>query len=43
MYMMFVDESGDPGYPADGNWSRWGGSTHFARVGLIIHGWKWKA
>jgi len=38
-----VDESGDPGYPPTGNWAKWGGSTHFARVGLIIHGWKWKA
>lgn len=43
MHMMFVDESGDPGYPKDGNWKKWGGSTHFARVGVIIHGWKWKA
>lgn len=43
MHMIFVDESGDPGYPQDGNWDSWGGSTHFARVGVIIHGWKWKA
>ena len=43
MHMMFVDESGDPGYPPGGNWKGWGGSTHFARVGVIIHGWKWKA
>ena len=43
MHMMFVDESGDPGYPPGGKWRRWGGSTHFARVGVIIHGWKWKA
>jgi len=42
MHMMFVDESGDPGYPVDGNWSVWKGSTHFARVGVIIHGWRWK-
>ncbi|HLA26847.1 MAG TPA: DUF3800 domain-containing protein [Syntrophales bacterium] len=41
--MMFVDESGDQGYPPSGKWAGWGGSTHFARVGLIIHGWKWKA
>lgn len=41
--MMFVDESGDPGFPHSGNWAGWRGSTHFARVGLIIHGWKWKA
>ena len=43
MYMMFVDESGDPGYPPGGKWKGWGGSTHFARVGVIIHGWKWWA
>jgi hypothetical protein len=43
MHMMFVDESGDPGYPQDDNWKKWGGSTHFARVGVIIHGWKWKS
>lgn len=42
MHMMFVDESGDPGYPPTGKWRSWGGSTHFARVGVIIHGWKWK-
>ena len=42
MYMMFVDESGDPGYPNQNNWSDWGGSTHFARVGVIIHGWRWR-
>jgi len=43
MHMMFVDESGDTGYPHDGDWTDWKGSTHFARVGVIIHGWKWKA
>ena len=43
MHMMFVDESGDPGYPPRGDWKGWGGSTHFARVGVIIHGWKWRA
>jgi hypothetical protein len=43
MHMMFVDESGDPGYPADGDWTRWRGSKTYARVGLIVHGWKWKA
>lgn len=42
MHMMFVDESGDPGYPKDGNWSSWTGSTHFVRAGVIIHGWVWK-
>lgn len=43
MHMMFVDESGDPGYPATGNWSAWGGSKFFCRLGVIMHGWRWKA
>ena len=43
MHMMFVDESGDPGYPKDGNWGNWSASKSFVRVGLVIHGWKWKA
>ena len=43
MYMMFVDESGDPGYPSNGGWKGWGGSRLYVRVGAIIHGWKWKA
>jgi len=43
MHMMFVDESGDPGYPNDGNWTKWHGSKVFARLGLVVHGWKWKA
>jgi hypothetical protein len=43
MHMMFVDESGDPGFPEIGDWSKWTGTKVFARVGLIIHGWKWKA
>jgi len=42
MHMMFVDESGDPGYPANGNWAGWGGSRYFVRVGVVIHGWRWK-
>ena len=42
MHLMFVDESGDPGFPADGNWSNFGGSKFFVRVGVIIHGWRWK-
>jgi hypothetical protein len=40
--MMFVDESGDPGYPKDGNWKTFGGSKIYTRLGLIIHGWRWK-
>jgi hypothetical protein len=43
MYMMFVDESGDPGYPADGKWTHFGGSKIYTKVGVILHGWKWKA
>lgn len=43
MYMMFVDESGDPGYPADGKWTDFGGSKIYTKVGVILHGWKWKA
>ena len=43
MYMIFVDESGDPGYPNDGDWNRWGGTRVYVRVGAVIHGWKWKA
>jgi len=43
MHIMFVDESGDPGFPKDGNWAKFGGSKFYVRVGLIIHGWKWNA
>ena len=43
MHIMFVDESGDPGFPRDGNWAKFGGSKFYVRVGLIIHGWKWNA
>lgn len=42
MHMMFVDESVDPGYPKGKSWKHWQGSKLFARVGVIIHGWKWK-
>lgn len=42
MHMMFVDESGDPGYPKGGAWTTWHGTTVYARLGLVIHGWKWK-
>lgn len=43
MHMMFVHESGDLGYPMDGNWAKWRGSKIYTRLGLIIHGWKWKS
>lgn len=42
MHIMYVDESGDPGFPTDGDWSRFEGSKLYTRVGAIIHGWKWK-
>lgn len=41
--MMFVDESGDAGFPRDGQWQEWGGSKSFSRVGVIIHGWRWQS
>ncbi len=43
MHMMFVDESGDPGYPKSAGWTKFGGSKVFVRLGLIIHGWRWKS
>ncbi|MFH0990052.1 MAG: DUF3800 domain-containing protein [bacterium] len=43
MHMMFVDESGDPGFPQTGSWDSWGGSKFYCRLGVIIHGWRWKA
>lgn len=42
MYMMFVDESGDAGYPQSDDWHKWRGSLYYARVGVTIHGWQWK-
>lgn len=38
-----MDESGDPGYPPGRRWTGWGGTRIFVRVGLVLHGWKWKA
>ena len=35
MHMMFVDESGDPGFGK-------GASARYVRAGVIVHGWKWK-
>ncbi len=36
MHLMYVDESGDPGF-SDGS------STQFVRVGVVVHGWQWRA
>jgi len=43
MHLMYVDESGDPGYPAVGMpFPPTGGPTPwFVRVGIILHSWKW--
>jgi hypothetical protein len=38
MHMMFVDESGDTGYPSNGKWANFRATKYYARVGLIIHG-----
>lgn len=42
MHIMYVDESGDPGFPRTPA-SDWGSgpTTHFVRAGAIVHGWKW--
>lgn len=42
MYLMYVDESGDPGYPRDGKFPPKGTPTRFfVRVGAIIDEMKW--
>ncbi len=42
MHLMYVDESGDCGYPADGLFPAQGGPTrYFVRAGLVVHGWRW--
>jgi len=40
---MYVDESGDPGYPRQGEEfpPAGGPSRRFLRAGLIVHSWKW--
>lgn len=42
MHIMYVDESGDPGFPK-GTADDWGSgpTTHYVRAGVIVHGWKW--
>lgn len=42
MHLMYVDESGDCGYPASGGFPPNGGPTRlFVRGGVIVHGWRW--
>ncbi|NOT00610.1 MAG: DUF3800 domain-containing protein [Phycisphaerales bacterium] len=43
MHLMYVDESGDPGYPADGVFVPSGPSDRYVLVGLIVHAWHWPA
>lgn len=46
MYLMYVDESGDPGFPKDGRSFPEvddGPTRFFVRAGVILHGWKWSA
>lgn len=35
MHLMYVDESGDPGLGE-------GSSARYIRVGVVVHGWKWR-
>lgn len=43
MHLMYVDESGDNGYPQPGQeFPTTGGPTPlFVRAGVIVHSWKW--
>lgn len=42
MHLMYVDESGDCGYPEGSAFPATGGPTrYFVRAGVILHGWKW--
>lgn len=43
MHILYVDESGDDGFPEDNIFSPDNApSCKFVRSGLIIHDWKWK-
>ena len=43
MHILYVDESGDDGFPGDNIFSPENApSNKFVRTGLIIHDWKWK-
>jgi len=42
MHLMYVDESGDCGYPRTGAFPARGGPTrYFVRAGVVLHGWRW--
>ena len=43
MHLMYVDESGDPGYSRSTTSKSVGGPTpFFVRAGVVLHDWKWK-
>ncbi len=43
MHILYVDESGDDGFPGNNIFSPDNApSNKFIRTGLIIHDWKWK-
>jgi|GEM_PF-6566484 len=44
MHLMYVDESGDTGFPKPGAlFPDTGGPTRqFVRSGVIVHSWKWQ-
>lgn len=43
MHLMYVDESGDCGYPKTGDFPPAGGPTrYYVRAGVVVHGWKWQ-
>lgn len=43
MHLMYVDESGDPGFPKPGEEFPVAGgpSRSFLRAGVVVHSWKW--
>jgi len=42
MHLIYVDESGDCGFPSSGGFPSTGGPTrYFVRAGVVVHGWKW--
>lgn len=44
MHLMYVDESGDSGLPPDRDVGpQRGPSERYVRVGVIVHGWRWRA
>jgi len=42
MHLMYVDESGDSGYPKGLGFPASGPTPFFVRVGVVLHGWHWR-